>query len=207
MAGQSPTMRTLGLIARPMLASIFIAGGIDSVKAPGPRTQAAEKLGLPQPDLMVRLNGAAMVLGGAAMAVGYKPRRAALLLAATLAPTTYAGHAFWEQEDPAAKSMQQIQFLKNVSMMGGLLLAVGDAPHAGTPHSARKAARHVAKAAVKTARETEKAELTAGTRADKKASKIGDQAQKAANKITWKAEKKAAKLEARAAKKLAAAVV
>jgi uncharacterized membrane protein YphA (DoxX/SURF4 family) len=41
-----------------------------------------------------------------------------------LVPTTLAGHRFWAEEDPQAKSMQRIQFLKNLAMFGGLLLVV-----------------------------------------------------------------------------------
>lgn len=196
-------MRPTAVLARPMISSIFLTGGLDALRSPANKAQAAEKLGLPQPALMVRLNGAAMVLGGAALSIGYKPRRAALLLAATLIPTTYAGHAFWEHEDEGQKAMHQINFNKNVSMLGGLLLAIGDAPHRGTPPSARKAAKAVAKAAVTSARETEKSERKTVRASDKKAEKIEAGAQKSADKVTAKADKKAAKVEARAAKKAA----
>ena len=36
-------------------------------------------------------------------------------------PTTYVGHQFWKQTDPAAKRGQQVHFNKNVTMIGGLL--------------------------------------------------------------------------------------
>lgn len=187
-----------------MISSIFITGGFDAVKSPANKAPAAAKLGLPQPELMVRLNGAAMVLGGAALSIGYKPRRAALVLAATLIPTTYAGHAFWEQDDEGQKAIHQINFTKNLSMLGGLLLAVGDAPHHGTPASARKAAKAVAKAAVSSARDTEKAQLDNAKASTKQGEHIERAAQKSAAKLTAKSEKKAAKLEAKAAKKAAA---
>ena len=70
---------------------------------------------------MVRINGGLMVVGGAALALGIKPRLAALGLAATLVPTTYVGHQFWKQEDPAAARKQQVHFNKNVTLIGGLL--------------------------------------------------------------------------------------
>ncbi len=62
-----------------------------------------------------------MVVGGAALALGIKPRLAALGLAATLVPTTYVGHQFWKQTEPAARRGQQIHFNKNVAIIGGLL--------------------------------------------------------------------------------------
>src|SRR5688572_323370 len=97
--------------ARPMLASMFVAGGLDALRNPGPRAQGAEKLTpmltrlVPQlPDdtvTLVRINGAAQLAGGVALAAGFLPRLTASALAATLVPTTLAGHRFWEESDPA----------------------------------------------------------------------------------------------------------
>jgi uncharacterized membrane protein YphA (DoxX/SURF4 family) len=38
-------------------------------------------------------------------------------------PTTLAGHRFWEEES-AARSGQRLQFLKNLGLIGGLLLVI-----------------------------------------------------------------------------------
>ena len=57
------------------------------------------------------------------LASGHFPRLSATVLAATLVPTTAAGHRFWEEQDPQKKAMQRIHFFKNTSMLGGLLLA------------------------------------------------------------------------------------
>jgi putative oxidoreductase len=54
------------------------------------------------------------------------PRLAALTLAGSLIPTTIAGHAFWKVGDPPARKLQQVQFHKNMAMIGGLLFAVVD---------------------------------------------------------------------------------
>lgn len=121
-------------IARPMLASIFILGGVNALRYAGAHKPAADPiakkvaapLGLPEDtELLVRVNGAAMVGGGALLATGKFPRLASTLLAAALVPTT-ATHQFWNETDPEAKQSQQIQFFKNVSLLGGLLLAAAD---------------------------------------------------------------------------------
>jgi putative oxidoreductase len=70
--------------------------------------------------------GFAQVTAGLTLALGKLPRLSAVVLAGSLVPTTLAGHRFWEEDDPAKRSAQTIQFLKNVSMFGGLLLAVAD---------------------------------------------------------------------------------
>jgi putative oxidoreductase len=116
-------MGFLRFLARCLLADIFVVSGYDTLTNPGHRTEVVAKtLPLPQPHLMVRINGASMLAGGTALALGVKPRLAALGLAAALVPTTYSGHQFWNQNDPAARRMQLVHFNKNVSLIGGLLI-------------------------------------------------------------------------------------
>jgi uncharacterized membrane protein YphA (DoxX/SURF4 family) len=115
-------MRCLRFVARLTFAWIFIASGYDVLRKPGRRTDlVAKAVPVPEPELLVRLNGGLMVAGGTALALGFKPRLAALELAATLVPTTYVGHQFWKQSDPAARRSQRVHFDKNVSLIGGLL--------------------------------------------------------------------------------------
>lgn len=114
-------MKFLHMLGRAALGLPFIVLGYGAAKAPGGRVKAAEKLGLPRADLVVRANGAAMVAGGAALAVGVLPRAAAVGLVASLVPTTLAGHPFWEEDDPVQRNAQKIQFMKNVGLAGALL--------------------------------------------------------------------------------------
>jgi uncharacterized membrane protein YphA (DoxX/SURF4 family) len=74
----------------------------------------------------VRINAAVQLGAGAMLAWGKLPRVSAAVLAGSLVPTTLAGHSFWEEQDPQARNTQRIQFFKNVSMLGGLLLAAAD---------------------------------------------------------------------------------
>lgn len=130
------TMTLVRRAARPMLASMFVAGGLDALRNPEPRAEAAEKLTpmlhrlVPQlPDdtvMLVRLNGAVQITGGLAFAAGFLPRLTASALAASLVPTTLAGHRFWEEQDPPKRRNQRLHFIKNVGLLGGLLLASVD---------------------------------------------------------------------------------
>jgi putative oxidoreductase len=163
-------MTAIRLIARPMLASMFVMGGIDALTHASPKVPKAEKVtekvptlverlapGLPvptDPATLVRINGGVQVLAGLALATGRAPRTSSLVLAASLAPTTYAGHSFWEEKDKAARAGQRIQFFKNVSMMGGLLLAGVDTEgKPGVAWRARRAARDVRREARQLARQ------------------------------------------------------
>ena len=74
----------------------------------------------------MKINAAVQVAAGVLLSVGRLPRVAAAALAVSLVPTTLAGHRFWEEGDPARRAQQQIHFLKNVGLLGGLVLAVFD---------------------------------------------------------------------------------
>jgi putative oxidoreductase len=104
------------------MSGIFISGGLSAFREPQARAPKAEAIGLPEPELMVRANGAAMVAGGVAFALGILPRAAALGLIASLVPTTLAGHPFWQEEDEKSRATQRTQFYKNLGLVGGLLL-------------------------------------------------------------------------------------
>lgn len=147
--------------ARPLLASIFVYGGIDAFRKPQSKVPNADKLvgklpaqlpGIANTEQLVRADAAAKIVAGTALGLGKFPRLASLVLAASLIPTTAAGHRFWEETDPAKKKMQQLQFAKNASILGGVLLAAVDTE--GKPSvgwRARRAARQLRENAAVTA--------------------------------------------------------
>ncbi|MBC2934035.1 DoxX family protein [Nocardioides sp. zg-1228] len=171
------------LLARPMLATIFVAGGINALRNTEGHAQRAKKVvdqvvpvveqvapGAPiptDPATLVRINAGAQIVAAAALATGRAPRLSATVLAASLVPTTLAGHAFWNETEPQAKNAQRLQFFKNTSVLGGLLLAAVDTEgRPGLAWRARRAAsdvrreaRHVAKNARREAK-LAKAQLT-----------------------------------------------
>ncbi|GAA3983304.1 DoxX family protein [Streptomyces sp. NBC_01352] len=129
-------MSLLRLVGRPMLASMFVAGGLNSLRDPEAVAPVAEPVVQPvtervealpdRTEQVVRLSGAVQVAAGVLLGIGRVPRVAALAIAGTLVPTTIAGHRFWEAEDSAEREQQLIHFLKNLSMLGGLLIAADD---------------------------------------------------------------------------------
>ncbi len=91
---------------------------------------------------LVRLSGAVQVAGGVLLGLGRFPRLSALAIAGTLVPTTLAAHRFWEADDPEERGQQRIHFFKNLSMLGGLLIAADDT---GAAPSLLWRGRHAAK--------------------------------------------------------------
>ncbi len=149
-------MSPIRSLARPMLAAMYVVDGASALRSPGGRVDAVRAAGLSEPEKLVRVNAATMLAGGLTLATGRLPRLSALALAATLVPTTYVGHAFWSEKDPAAKQGQQMQFLKNLSMLGGLLIAANDTGgRESLPHAAGRLSSRAAKKASKAAKKAE----------------------------------------------------
>jgi putative oxidoreductase len=119
-------MSLIKSVGQILLASMFIKGGASAFMEPGGRVSKVEASGIPQAHQAVVLNGALMVIGGTALALDLAPKSAALLLIGCLIPTTLIGHPFWQEETPAGRANNQIQFLKNLSMLGGLLIMLGE---------------------------------------------------------------------------------
>ncbi len=158
------------LLARPMLASIFVVGGVNALRNSEAHAAKAKPVtdrivpvaqkAVPQapiptdPQTLVRINAGAQLLAAAALATGRAPRLSATVLAASLVPTTFAGHRFWEESDPQAKNMQRLQFAKNASVLGGLLLAGVDTEgKPGLAWRARRAAADVRREAKQVAKD------------------------------------------------------
>ena len=133
-------MTLLRSVARPLLASMFFYGGVDAIlnaKTMAPKAEpAADLLHRMAPDVkvspatLVRANGALHVAAATAVATGHVPRISSFVLAGSLVPTTAMTHQFWNESDPVARKNQRIHFLKNLSVIGGLLMATLDPdPH------------------------------------------------------------------------------
>jgi uncharacterized membrane protein YphA (DoxX/SURF4 family) len=114
-----------------LLAASFIAGGVETMLDPGPRIQRARDAGLDDLPIgnaasLTRANAAVQIGAGAMLATNRLPRLSSLALAASLLPTTYAGHQFWSETDMQSRQQQRSAFLKNVGLFGGLLVTALD---------------------------------------------------------------------------------
>nr|WP_235210989.1 DoxX family protein [Nocardia brasiliensis] len=115
--------------------------GVDTLRHPESRVKAATELvqrgqrQLPEqyaaklpndPGTVVQVNAAAQVAGGVLLALGKAPRLAALVLAATVVPATVTEQDFWNEPDPAQKATKRNAFLKDLGLLGGLMIAAAD---------------------------------------------------------------------------------
>ncbi len=169
-------MTPLRTAARTFLAGIFVASGAKALMNPDPLVKVSEPVTTRvapvlarvhekaprDPRTLVQLNGAVQLVGGLLLPTRLH-RLAALALIGSIIPTTVSGHRFWEIEDPGQRQQQQVQFLKNLGLLGGLLLAATDTGgRPGLPWRVRHMAHHADRAARRNAEEMkEKVRLAA----------------------------------------------
>jgi putative oxidoreductase len=212
-------MTPIRTVARALLAAVFVRGGLSAYNNPDALVEGAkpvtdrlapalDAVGLPTDTrTLVRLNGAVQMAGGVLLATNTLTRPAALALAGSLVPTTLAGHDFWSREQPTERVGHQIHFLKNLGLLGGLLLAAVDTE--GRPslawrtgHLAGHASDSVRRAARTTTKETRRAAHTTARETRRAARLTAKEAQRTVGS-TARETRRAAHLAAKEARRAA----
>lgn len=125
------TYRTpLVVVGRILLALMFVLSGFDKLtNVQGTAGYIAGAAGLPMPAALAVLAGLLELVGGLAIITGFWARWAALALAVFTLVASFLFHPFWSV--PADQQfMQQLLFMKNLAVTGGMLIlaALGPGP-------------------------------------------------------------------------------
>ena len=157
-------------LARPMLATVFVIDGVETLRNPQAHVADAaplvdktaplvekgeqavnEKVSTSVPpvpkdtETLVKALAGVKIGAGALFALGKAPRLSALALTAAHVPSAISRHAFWMESDPAARSRKTTGLATDVALLGALLLAsVDTAGQPGLAWRARKAGDTVA---------------------------------------------------------------
>ncbi|CQD15469.1 DoxX subfamily protein, putative [Mycobacterium lentiflavum] len=132
-------------IARPLLSVAFIGQGIESLLNPKAAAEAAAPAvdglqALPDqvarsmpndPQTFAQITAGVQIGGGLLLATGKMPRVASAVLALTVLPANLGSYSFWNESDPVRKAERRREFLKDLSLLGGLMIASADT--AGKP--------------------------------------------------------------------------
>lgn len=108
------------LAARVLLGAIFVQSGFGKLMALGGFIAGLESQGVPMAPLLGTIGAAVECFGGLAVVLGAWTRLAALLVAGFTAAATLIAHRYWDAA-PEAMTMQRIQFMKNLAIIGGYL--------------------------------------------------------------------------------------
>jgi putative oxidoreductase len=115
------------LIGRALLASLFIWSGWGKLSGfSGAASYIASK-GIPMPQVIAALAIAMELGGGILLLIGLKARWIALAFVGFLIIITPIFHNFWDVPDAQVR-MQQINFMKNVAILGGMLMIAAFGP-------------------------------------------------------------------------------
>ncbi len=109
------------LAARVIFGGFFLYSGINHFRSRKQAAQAAAAKNVPMPDLAVTSSGVALMLGGASILLGFKPKIGTALIAGFLAGVSPVMHDFWRAEDPKQRMQDMIDFSKNAALLGGAL--------------------------------------------------------------------------------------
>jgi putative oxidoreductase len=117
----------VSVVGRVLLCTIFFMAAVGN-KIPNFQAVAGfmAKEGVPAPQVMLAGAIVFLIAGSVSIVLGYKARIGATLLLVFLGLATYYFHDFWTLSDPQAKQEQMIQFMKNLGLMGAMLLIIAN---------------------------------------------------------------------------------
>ena len=117
----------VALIGRIALAAIFVLSGLQKVVDFTGTASMIASAGVPLPTVAAAVAVVIELGGGLAIFAGWMTRVAALAIVVFLIIVSPIFHNFWTMEGEA-RMMNQVMFLKNVSMLGGFLLLMAFGP-------------------------------------------------------------------------------
>jgi putative oxidoreductase len=109
------------LVGRILFGGFFIMSGINHFRNLGMLSGYAESKNVPFPRLAVTGTGVMLVVGGASVLLGIVPIVGLIVLILFLLSTLATMHDFWNLKDPQQRATEQVNFLKNVALIGASL--------------------------------------------------------------------------------------
>lgn len=126
---EETTERSHGLglrVARLLFGSVLAFSAIDNLRDLDGMIEYARAKNAPYPERTVPAASGALLLGSVGIVLWRLPKLAALSVLTFLIGTTPVMHDFWAV-DEERKEAEQIQFIKNIGLIGGALAFLGHA--------------------------------------------------------------------------------
>ena len=120
--GLYATRNHLPLIARILLSALFLWSGANKVLHPEMTQQYMAANGMPFTGFFLVAAIAIELLGGLSLLLGVQARLGAIALAVFTVIATFIFHTNFTDQ------IQQIMFMKNLSILGGLLMTIQHGP-------------------------------------------------------------------------------
>ncbi|MEX0672671.1 MAG: DoxX family protein [Candidatus Paceibacterota bacterium] len=115
-------MEILFLIGRILFGGFFFLNGINHLTKSSGLIGYAAAMGVPMPKLAVLGSGIMILLAGLGIVLGVYPTIGLILVLTFLLPVTFTMHQFWKHTDDALKMNDQINFMKNLALIGATIM-------------------------------------------------------------------------------------
>jgi putative oxidoreductase len=113
------------LLGRVAFGGFFIYNGINHLKQRKSLAQYARSKNVPTPEAVVAGTGVMLIMGGASVLLGIKPKLGAAAIVGFLAGVSPVMHDFWKAEDPNQRMNDMINFSKNMALLGAAVTLMG----------------------------------------------------------------------------------
>ena len=117
-------MEVLFVLGRILFGGFFVLSGIRHFQHLEMMAGFTGSKGFPAPKLGVIVSGLMIIAGGASVLLGVRPLWGVALISAFLIPVTFVMHQYWTHTDPMMRISDQVNFLKNVALLGGAWMLV-----------------------------------------------------------------------------------
>src|SRR5512140_3026852 len=114
-------MRVPFLIGRIVFGGFFLYSGINHLLNRRKMAQYASAKNVPMAEAAVVASGLALLVGGASIVSGIKPKLGTAAAVGFLAAVSPIMHDFWTQQDPTVRQNELINFSKNMALLGAAL--------------------------------------------------------------------------------------
>jgi uncharacterized membrane protein YphA (DoxX/SURF4 family) len=112
------------LAGRVLLGGFFIVSGLRHFQHLPMMAGFTGSKGVPAPKLAVMVSGLMIILGGLSILFGVRPHWGIALVTAFLLPVTFLMHQYWKHTDPMMRINDQVNFMKNVAILGASWMLV-----------------------------------------------------------------------------------
>ena len=114
------------LVGRILVGCYYLFNAYHHFVHVTPMARQAAMNGVPAPELAVIVGGILLAVAGVTLLLGIFPEYGIAALVLFLIPVTLIMHAFWTEVDPGIARMQQVNFAKNIALLGAsiMLLAI-----------------------------------------------------------------------------------
>ena len=112
------------LVGRILFGGFFIMSGLNHFQNVGKMSGYAGSKNVPFPRLAVIGSGVMLVAGGASVLLGIVPVVGLIVLVLFLLSTLATMHDFWNVKEPQQHAAEQVNFLKNVALIGASVALV-----------------------------------------------------------------------------------